>query len=307
MRIRETLKKVVQAKVALSIFNILPNFISIFAGKLGFSRYIKHDKNVIFRGKAYNGKYIFSVHGDRYIEREAASNYIGINDPIRAISRIKLENAVVIDAGANVGTISLFIADRGASKIYSFEPGPLFKDLKNNIAINNLEETIIPIQLGISDNENTMFWAEDQNNRGNALLLEHFNELDMSKIQTNFGNASLLRKVSITTLDKYFVDENVLNRLDLIKIDVECLELKVIRGAKGLIKKFQPAVIAETHRGASDMMHYDCMTPLFDFFYSLNYKSYSLKDDGELEKFIYPNFKMDTLFLPNKYILNSIT
>ena len=73
---------------------------------------------------------------------------------------------------------------------------------------------------------------------------------------------------------------------------------------KFLIKKFRPIVIAETHKSTSDMYGYDCITPLFQFFYKEGYESYSLNENGNIEKFIYPNLKMDTLFLPKEYPIN---
>ena len=216
-----------------------------------------------------------------------------------------LNNSVIIDIGANVGTITMFMISQGAKKIYSFEPGPLFRDLNDNLIMNNLQEKVDALQLGLSDTETKLKWAEDQNNKGNAHLIENFDQLDLTKHRTNFGDKSLLKEVNVSTLDKYFSGENSLKKLDFIKIDVEGLEWKVIKGGKELIKKFRPIIVAETHRGVPDMFGYDCVTPIFEFLYSLNYESYGLDDQGNLEKFLYPNFKMDTLFIPNKNILSS--
>ena len=161
-------------------------------------------------------------------------------------------------------------------------------------ANTNLEK----VSVKIKDLEGLL--AEDQNNKGNAHLIENFDQLDLTKHRTNFGEKSLLKEVNVTTLDKYFSEENNLEKLDFIKIDVEGLEWKVIKGGKELIKKFRPIIVAETHRGVSDMFGYDCITPIFEFLYSLNYESYSLDDYGNLKKFLYPNFKMDTIFISNK-------
>ena len=298
MRLRRQVKIAVKVKIARLFFQLMPSIVSKIAGKLGFSRYIKNDPNIVFIGKVYKGKFNLLVHGDRNVEKDAASNIIATDNAVRAISKVNLDNAFAIDIGANVGTVSMFMIEQGASKVYAFEPGPLFRDLQNNLDMNDLQEKVTPINLGLSDSETTMYWAEDQNNKGNAHLLQNFNELDLSKHRTNFGNESLLKKVQVSTLDNYFSNVQDLKRLDFIKIDVEGLEWKVIKGGKNLIKKFKPAIIAETHRGVSDMFGYDCVTPIFEFLYSLDYESFSLDDDGNIEKFLYPNFKMDTLFLP---------
>ena len=300
MRLRTTIKNALKEKIARKFFKLMPSIISKFAGKLGFSRYIKNDFNITFIGKVYKSKFKLMVHGNRNIEKDAASNFIALDNVVRAISKINLNNSVIIDIGANVGTITMFMISQGAKKIYSFEPGPLFRDLNDNLIMNNLQEKVDAIQLGLFDTETKLKWAEDQNNKGNAHLIENFDQLDLTKHRTNFGEKSLLKEVNVTTLDKYFSEENNLEKLDFIKIDVEGLEWKVIKGGKELIKKFRPIIVAETHRGVSDMYGYDCITPIFEFLYSLNYESYSLDDYGNLKKFLYPNFKMDTIFISNK-------
>ena len=299
MRLRKKIKIAFQTKLASLFFYLMPSSISIFFGKFGFTRNIKKDPNIVFIGNNYRGKYKIWVHGDRFIEKEAASNFLSPDNPIRAISEINFKDAIVIDVGANVGSISIYILEKGASKIFAFEPGPLYNDLKKNLDLNNINKKIIPIKLGLSDQKQIMYWAEDQNNKGNAHLINDLDELNLSKQMTKFGDKDCLQKVEVSTLDNYFLKNNILKKLDFIKIDVEGLEWKVIKGGENLIKKFKPIVIAETHRSSSDMYGYDCITPLFQFFYELGYESYCINEKGNIEKFIYPNLKMDTLFLPN--------
>ena len=300
MRLRQELKVALQTKLASLFFDLMPSFISILFGKFGFTRNIKKDPNIFFIGNNYRGKYKLRVHGDRFIEKEAASNFLSPQNPIRALSEIDFKDSIVIDVGANVGSISIYILEKGASKIFAFEPGPLYADLKKNLDLNNINEKIIPIKLGLSNQKQIMYWAEDKNNRGNAHLINNLNELNLSKQNTKFGDKDSLQKVEVSTLDNYFLKNDILEKLDFIKIDVEGLEWKVIQGGINLIKKFKPIVIAETHRSTSDMYGYDCITPLFQFFYELGYESYSINEKGNFEKFIYPNLKMDTLFLPKE-------
>ena len=300
MRLRQELKVALQTKLASLFFNLMPSFISLLFGKFGFTRNIKKDPNIVFIRNNYSGKYKLWVHGDRFIEKEAASNFLSPENPVKALSEINFKDAIVIDIGANVGTISIHILEKGASKVFAFEPGPLYADLKKNLDLNNINEKIIPIKLGLSNQKQIMYWAEDKNNRGNAHLINNLNELNLSKQNTKFGDKDSLQKVEVSTLDNYFLKNDILEKLDFIKIDVEGLEWKVIQGGINLIKKFKPIVIAETHRSTSDMYGYDCITPLFQFFYELGYESYSINEKGNFEKFIYPNLKMDTLFLPKK-------
>jgi hypothetical protein len=70
------------------------------------------------------------------------------------------------------------------------------------------------------------------------------------------------------TLDDYASDEN-LERVSLLKIDVEGYELNVLKGAQQLIRRFKPNIMIEllARDGASDERCLECV----DILKSLNY------------------------------------
>ena len=158
-------------------------------------------------------------------------------------------------------------------------------------------EIITPIKVGLSSKPGKMRWYEDLNNPGNAHLVISKDSLSFEKIPTQFGDAFV--EVDVITLDR-LVEINNIKNIDLIKIDVEGMEWEVLSSGKEFIERCLPAIVAETHRVASDMMRYDCMTPLFNYLYSLGYESYSFKN-GRFIKFIYPNFELDTFFIPKHF------
>ena len=47
------------------------------------------------------------------------------------------------------------------------------------------------------------------------------------------------------------LDSLDLSRLDLIKIDVEGMELEVLQGAKATLERFRPIIIVERAQGAA--------------------------------------------------------
>jgi FkbM family methyltransferase len=282
------------------IMSILPNYFSVILGKFGYLNCIKRSSKVTFIAKVYQTNFKIHVRGDYGIERTASMKTIHPQDPLNGIRQLGLRNFSMLDIGANVGTISIGSAGIGARKIYAIEPGPLYSRLKNNILLNDLSKTIYPFNVGFSNKEGVMYWAEDLNNPGNAHLLSSLHQLDHSKISTNFGSKVNLKKVDVHTLDGFINNESI-NGLDLIKIDIEGMEWEVLSGGIETLSKFRPIVVAETHRVASDMMRYDCMTPMFNMFYSLGYFSMSLNALGILTKFIYPNFGHDTFFIPKEY------
>ena len=59
---------------------------------------------------------------------------------------------------------------------------------------------------------------------------------------------SVFPVVNITTLDDWAAAQS-LDRLDLLKLDIEGGELAALRGAAGLLERLRPALIIEIHRG----------------------------------------------------------
>jgi len=133
------------------------------------------------------------------------------------ILRLSHENPVrtILDIGANHGQSALrFAREFPGAEIYSFEPVPdNFKILsarcsrhaRIELIPKGLGRVAADVDIGLSDNPG-----------GNSILL----------------GASAQRTViiSLSTLDS-FVEERQLKKIDLLKIDVEGLEMDVLEGA----------------------------------------------------------------------------
>lgn len=291
---------------ASKVMGFLPSIFSRPLVALGLGRCSKRSQSINCVSSLYDTSLKLYFRGDYAVERNAASRRICKNDPFWGIRQLSLKDFVLLDIGANVGTISLAAVAIGAKHVYAVEPGPLFDRLKKNIDLNSLSTNITPLKIGLSCAEGVMYWAEDKNNPGNAHLISSLNQLSFEKISTRF-DASELVKVRVTTLDNLMLENNI-KTLDLLKIDVEGMEWEVLKSGERSIRETRPIVVAETHRVASDMMKHDCMTPMFNMFYSMHYKSYCLDNLGVLNQFIYPNFGTDTFFIPQEkeYLINNL-
>jgi FkbM family methyltransferase len=162
-------------------------------------------------------------------------------------------NASFIDVGANLGQY-IFKADGIVSRnnIFAFEPHPAL-----NKRLSKLFPGIHLSQDALSDSEgNTQFKIPYFNNREihtrGTLKTEHV-EVD----ETN----SVLIDVHISTLDK-FSEGKKIEKISLVKIDVEGAEFDVIKGASEMIKKFHPVFIIEI-----EQRHHQ--SPIMDFIVSL--------------------------------------
>jgi FkbM family methyltransferase len=64
---------------------------------------------------------------------------------------LDVQNKSVLDIGAFVGDSPIYFILKGAKKVYAIEPHPeSYKEMLENIKLNNMEDKIIPINMGIS-------------------------------------------------------------------------------------------------------------------------------------------------------------
>lgn len=174
----------------------------------------------------------------KFIISDTISDYIFLIHHIKNISEISYMEKIrgnIIDIGAHQGIFSIPIAIRYKElglkyKIFAFEPSLRnFKLLNDNIRLNNLEEILIPFNLGISDHE------------GEADFIENYNASAKNSIVTSSCKTSKLTfvKIKLSSIDDILQLKYLKNvqTIALMKIDVEGHELSVIRGAKNALNR----------------------------------------------------------------------
>ena len=139
------------------------------------------------------------------------------------------ENTIVVDIGANVGLYSLYAASKN-HKVYAFEPESLnFSCLNLNIFDNNFNDKIFAFPIAIND-------------------VEKISRLNLSSMHYGGSGNTFDRQISDSGLKfepifkqgsvSFSLDE-ICKRLnftpDIIKIDVDGNELKVINGMKEVL------------------------------------------------------------------------
>ncbi|MDA8085911.1 MAG: FkbM family methyltransferase, partial [Nitrospiraceae bacterium] len=141
-------------------------------------------------------------------------DHIYDSDP-SAFSSLDKADAVLFDIGANIGMFSIKMAKQyPRARIYSFEPNPdVFERLARNIETNNVRN-VFACNMGMSDVDETAFI----DGRGSTVL---------GKITKT--REAALSEVRLTTIDS-FMEKNGIGRVDLLKIDVEGYEYRVVRG-----------------------------------------------------------------------------
>ena len=171
------------------------------------------------------------------------------------------DNDVIFDVGANIGVFSVRVVQKASAvKVVAFEPIPaIFSALEAN-AINTKSGSIIPIRKGVSDQESTAVFTYFPNTP--ALSTLHPQQWDdnpgafkeavkgtmrnppknmwwMRLIPTMFAGmiANHLVKgkekvqCDLTTVSTV-IDEQGIQKLDLLKIDCEGAEWNVLKGIR---------------------------------------------------------------------------
>jgi FkbM family methyltransferase len=164
-------------------------------------------------------------------------------DTVEAFICIKilesLKNPVMFDVGSNIGTIATLIGNiLRSSDVYCFEPQEdVYKILCGNLAINNLHNChAYNIAFG---NENKIITVDEPdynvpNDFGIFSLIEN-------KIPNINGRKIVIDVYQIDT----FIKKYNIQRLDLLKIDAEGMDLEILYGAKETIERFNPVILVE--------------------------------------------------------------
>lgn len=133
-----------------------------------------------------------------------------------------------VDIGANVGNHSLFAAMfMGADRIIPFEPNPrAYRLYLQNMLINGQTDKVDFTKLGcgLSDAEADGFGMQPK--------------------KRNLGGARMIRTggdLQVFRADSLLADETP----DMIKFDVEGMELSVLRGLSGLLERCSPVIQIE--------------------------------------------------------------
>jgi len=167
----------------------------------------------------------------------------GLYEPGTALALRQMlpqQGGCFIDIGANVGVFSV-LASRwlgSSGRVIAIEPSPReMAYLRANIALNPGGAAVSLSDFAIADVEGqTILRVADDLNGGLNTLGSDF---AYPGVPTNSEVA-----VSVTTLDALLTRLSV-DRIDVVKIDVEGAEMRVLSGAEESLRRFGPALIVE--------------------------------------------------------------
>ena len=199
---------------------------------------------------------------------------------------VKDDKSVVFDVGSNVGGFAHTFLLEGYSKVHLFEPSPCMLDgSKKRLA--EFGDRCVFNQVGVSDQKGHL--------KNVRLLMSWVMCGDGQKIDLPVSPGALELQpttfdTELITLDEYC--ENI-DRMDLLKIDVEGYEYKVLQGAANTIEKFKPIILLELSLFV-DKIEKDSIPKFIDHIYSLEYDVYDQQDMIVSKKRMIKNYPYHT-------------
>jgi FkbM family methyltransferase len=146
------------------------------------------------------------------------------------------EGDVVMDIGTNIGETLLNFARLTGPKgyVYGFEPDEEnYKNAIKNISLNNFENIYV-FKNALSDKKETVkLYVVDPNNRGMNRILQQAND-----------ETEPYTVLETITLDE-LVKENKIERINVMKLDIEGYEMNALRGATEILRKMKPLLFVE--------------------------------------------------------------
>ena len=162
------------------------------------------------------------------------------------------DGVVAIDCGANIGvhTIEWAKAMTGWGSVLSIEAQErIFYALAGNIAINNCFNALA-INAAVSSESGVM-----QIPSPNYLVPSSFGSLELRKRSGNEFIGQHIDYENMVNVRKLAIDEYNLPRVDLIKIDVEGMEMEALQGAAQTVERSHPIMLIEKIKTDAVQLH----------------------------------------------------
>ncbi len=170
-----------------------------------------------------------------------------------------------IDVGANHGEFSIFAAKRlPQGRVIAFEPSALIHErLLKNIAANHFKN-VTAVKKGLWRETSSSLLYSSSESFADGSVNEGLGTLFPS--ETDKTNSE---SIDLVALDDFVISAG-LERIDVIKIDIEGAELAALEGARETLQRFRPIIFIEVSEERNVCAGYQS-SELLDFIGSMGY------------------------------------
>lgn len=206
---------------------------------------------------------------------------------VEAWATLAKHSSLIFDVGANSGFYAICASEvNSQAHVVAFEPiQRIFSRLQENVKLNGNKVVVENLAISDSDGETVIY----------DLPVEHHYHasLDITEVEHHEGVVGV--PVKVVCLDSY-VREMESQNIDLLKIDVEGHEVKVIAGMSEVIERSKPSVLLEV----KDSERARKIQKEFD---GKGYSYYEIDEEKGLKKInsLSQSFKWNTLILSPKH------
>lgn len=184
-------------------------------------------------------------------------------------TKLAANSKTIMDIGANTGIFALIAkAVNPQTKIYAFEPiKRVHEKLQANILLNNYNIKSYPLAISNTNGKAYVYDEPHKENVYSVTVNKDMNNNIAGKVKTD---------IDIITLD-WFIKQNQIAGIDLMKIDVETHEGEVMEGFMKYLPAFKPTFLIEILRNEVGEKVQACLA-------GLDYLYYNINESGEITK-----------------------
>ncbi|MCR1163665.1 FkbM family methyltransferase [Paenarthrobacter sp. UW852] len=164
-----------------------------------------------------------------YIQKTIASTHRPYEESMLIdIADVVAPGDLVLDIGANCGNHTLYLSCVAGVDVHAFEPdGELCDVIRSSALLNGVDDLVTVHEVGVGDAGGFARLVQTSENNRGAQRLE--------RVSSEDGETTIIR------LD----DLEFSKPVRVIKIDVEGMEMEVLKGAKNLVERYRPDIYLE--------------------------------------------------------------
>jgi len=227
--------------------------------------------NKEYRKKIFNGLYMLVTPSEHIQQQLFWYGYY--EKPISLLmEKVTKAHSIVLDIGAHIGYFTLVAAKIAKNgRVYAFEPvAKVFQRLQKNIAENNLSNAItVHAAVGEAGNDSLIYISNEDN-------------MGMSSLRPPENFSGFTQPITVMSIDEW-IKKTGIDKVDVIKLDVEGSELFALQGMKQTLTNLKPVMIVEIN--AATLAYFD-LTPgeVVHFVLDLGYLCFNVTSNGFLER-----------------------